>query len=91
MRPERTKILALLLFFLALSWLGFSRLLGNSSLGVDWGQMAVPFLSLLVQTLVYAALALVLSMFLPTRSLAATVSHLKHLLLVRDLRRLAGD
>jgi hypothetical protein len=24
-------------------------------------------------------------------SLAATVSHLKHLLLVRDLRRLAGD
>lgn len=57
-----------------LAWLGFSLMLGNSSLGVDMGQMAVPFLSLLVQTLAYAALALMLSMFLPARSLAAMVS-----------------
>jgi ABC-2 type transport system permease protein len=57
-----------------LAWLGFSLLLGGSSLGVDWSQMVVPFLSLLVQTLVYAGMALLLSMFLPARSLAAIVS-----------------
>jgi ABC-2 type transport system permease protein len=67
-------LLAACLAIMILAWLGFSLLLGGSSLGVDWGQMAVPFLSLLVQTLVYAALALLLSMFLPARSLAATVS-----------------
>jgi len=57
-----------------LGWLGFCFLLGRSSLGFDWGQMAVPFLSLLVQVLVYATLALLLSMLLPSRSLAAMVS-----------------
>ena len=67
-------LLAACLAIMLLAWLGFSLLLGGSSLGVDWGQMAVPILSLLVQTLVYASLALVLSMFLPARSLAATVS-----------------
>jgi ABC-2 type transport system permease protein len=67
-------LLAACLAIMLLAWLGFSLLLGGSSLGVEVGQMAVPFLSLLVQTLVYTALALVLSMFLPARSLAATVS-----------------
>ena len=67
-------LLAACLVIMLLAWLGFSLLLGGSSLGLDWGQMAVPFLSLLVQTLIYAALALLLSMFLPARSLAATVS-----------------
>ncbi|MBN2388883.1 MAG: ABC transporter permease subunit [Anaerolineales bacterium] len=67
-------LLAACLVIMLLAWLGFSLLLGGSSLGVDWGQMAVPFLSLLVQILVYAALALLLSMFLPARSLAATIS-----------------
>jgi ABC-2 type transport system permease protein len=36
--------------------------------------MAVPFLSLLVQILVYATLAFLLSMLLPSRSLAAMIS-----------------
>jgi len=67
-------LLAACLMIMFLAWLGFSLMLGGSSLGVNWGQMAVPFLSLLVQTLAYAALALVLSMFLPARSLAAMVS-----------------
>ncbi len=67
-------LLAACLAIMLIAWLGFSLLLGGSSLGVDWGQMIVPFLSLLVQTLVYATLALVLSMFLPARSLAALVS-----------------
>jgi ABC-2 type transport system permease protein len=56
---------------LVLGWLGFSILLGGSSLDVSWGQMALPFLPLLAQTLIYAALALLLSMVLPSRRLAA--------------------
>ena len=57
-----------------IGWLGFSVLLGGSGMGFSWGQMAVPFLSLLAQTLVYATLALVLSMLLPSRNLAAMVA-----------------
>jgi ABC-2 type transport system permease protein len=57
---------------LALGWLGFSVLLGGSSLDVSWGQMALPFLPLLAQTLIYGAIALLLSLLLPSRRLAAT-------------------
>ena len=57
-----------------LGWLGFSVLLGNSSLGFNWGQMAIPFLPLLVQILLYSTLALVLSLLLPSRNLAAMIS-----------------
>jgi ABC-2 type transport system permease protein len=57
-----------------LAWLGFSVLLGRSSMGFTWGQMAIPFLSLLVQTLVYATLGLLLSMLLPSRNLAAMLT-----------------
>jgi len=62
------------LAIMLLGWLGFCLMLGGSSMGFNWGQMAVPFLTLLVQTLIYIALALLLSMFLPSRSLAATVT-----------------
>lgn len=55
-------------------WLGFSVLLGGSSLEVTWGQMALPFLPLLTQTLIYGTLALLLSLLLPARRLAATGS-----------------
>jgi len=54
-----------------LGWLGFSILLGGSSLDVTWGQMALPFLPLLAQILIYGTLALLLSMLLPARRLAA--------------------
>ena len=57
-----------------LGWLGFCLLLRRSNLGIGWGQMALPFLSLLVQIWVYAALALLFSLILPARSLAAMVS-----------------
>jgi ABC-2 type transport system permease protein len=57
-----------------LGWLGFSLLLGRSSLGLTWDQMAVPFLSVLVQTLVFISFALLLSMFLPSRNLAAMIT-----------------
>jgi ABC-2 type transport system permease protein len=56
---------------LVLGWLGFCVLLGGSSLDVGWGKMALPFLPLLAQTLIYGAVALLLSMLLPSRRLAA--------------------
>ena len=59
---------------LILGWLGFSVLLGVSSLGISWGEMALPFLPLLAQTLIYGTLAVLFSMLLPARRLAATVA-----------------
>ncbi len=67
-------LLAAAVSIMLLGWLGFSAMLGGSSLGLDWGQMTVPFVTLLAQTLVYATLALLLSMLLPARSLAAVIS-----------------
>ena len=54
-----------------LAWLGFSLLLRSSSMGFTMGQMAVPFLPLLVQVLFFSMLALLLSLLLPSRNLAA--------------------
>ncbi len=59
-----------------LGWLGFSLMLGRSSLGFNWGQMLSPFLSLLAQTLVYLTLGLLLSMLLPSRGLSAMLTGL---------------
>jgi ABC-2 type transport system permease protein len=56
---------------LALGWLGFSILLSNSSLDVSWGEMALPFFPVLAQALIFGALALMFSMLLPARRLAA--------------------
>ncbi len=64
-------LVAASLGIMILGWLGFSILLGGSSLGVTWGQMALPFLPLLAQILIYGSLALLLSMLLPARRLAA--------------------
>jgi beta-exotoxin I transport system permease protein len=67
-------LLEAILSIIVLGWLGFSVMLGRSSLGVTWDQMAVPFLPLFVQMLVFSTFALVLSMLLPSRNLAAMVS-----------------
>jgi ABC-2 type transport system permease protein len=67
-------LLAATIAILFLSWLGFSLLLGGSTMDVTWGQMALPFLPVLAQVLVYASLALVLSMILPARRFAATAA-----------------
>jgi ABC-2 type transport system permease protein len=56
---------------IVLGWLGFAVLLGGSSLDVTWYEMALPFLPLLAQTLIYCTLALALSMLLPARRMAA--------------------
>lgn len=54
-----------------LGWLGFAVLLGTSTLEVSWGQMALPFVALLAQALIFGALALLLSMITPSRRIAA--------------------
>ncbi|MFN2182709.1 MAG: ABC transporter permease subunit [Anaerolineae bacterium] len=61
---------------LVLGWLGFSVLLGGSSLDVSWGEMALPFLPVLAQVLIYGTLALLCSMLLPARRLAAMAAGL---------------
>jgi ABC-2 type transport system permease protein len=60
----------------ALGWLGFAVLLGTSSLEVSWGQMALPFVDLLAQALIFGTLALLLSMLTPSRRLAAAIAGL---------------
>ena len=47
-----------------------------STLCFTWGEMLVPFISLLAQTLVYVALGLLLSMLLPSRGLSAMLTGL---------------
>lgn len=67
-------LIAASISIMLLAWLGFCVLLAGSSLGFNWGQMLVPFLPLLMQTLTYASLGLLLSMLLPSRSLAAMLT-----------------
>lgn len=61
---------------LLLGWFGFCVLLGGSSLGLTWGEMTLPFISLLAQALIYGTLGLLLSQFLPNRNFAALSSAL---------------
>jgi ABC-2 type transport system permease protein len=67
-------ILGATMSIMVLGWAGFSILLGGSSLGFNLAQMAVPFLPLLVQILLYVTLALMLSLLLPSRNLAAMIA-----------------
>ena len=69
-------VFAACLVIMLLGWLGFSLMLGRSTLGFTWGEMLVPFVSLLAQTLVYVALGLLLSMLLPSRGLSAMLTGL---------------
>jgi ABC-2 type transport system permease protein len=54
-----------------IGWLGFCILLGSSGLPFTWGEMLLPFVPVLAQGLVYGMLAVLLSMLLPSRSMAA--------------------
>jgi len=64
------------LAILAISWLGL--VLGTVAISIDlgWSQMALPFLSLLAMLLLFGALALLLSMLLPSRRMAAMTAGL---------------
>jgi ABC-2 type transport system permease protein len=59
------------LVILALSWLGFVVAMRWTTLSVGWGAIALPYLSLLALLLFFGSLALMLSMVLPSRRLAA--------------------
>ena len=77
--PSRTafffgRILALLaaaLMIIFIGWIGFSILLGGSALELSWLEMALPFIPLAAQALIYSMLGLLLSQVLPSRKLAA--------------------
>jgi len=79
-----SRVLGLLIGSLAillLGWLGMVLPLGSSGMDLTPGQLVLPFISLLVQVLFFAALSLLLSLLLPSRSLAAGIAGL---LLVLD-------
>ena len=66
--------IAATLGILTLCWLGFSIPLGDSSLDVNWGQMALPFQSVLAVVLAFGTLALLLSMLLSSRRKASATA-----------------
>ena len=62
---------------LLIGWLGLVLPMGSSKLlNIGWAEMALPFLSLLGVLLLFGALALALSMVLPSRRLAASIAGL---------------
>jgi ABC-2 type transport system permease protein len=60
---------------LAIAWAGLMLSMQWSSLGVDWWHMALPFISLLAILMVVAMLALLLSLVLPSRRVAAATAY----------------
>lgn len=64
------------LAILAISWLGLVMGTVWISPAPGWGEMALPFLSLLAMLLLFGTLALLLSMLLPSRRLAAMTAGL---------------
>ncbi len=61
---------------LAICWLGIVVPMNWSSMGIGWGRICLPLLSVLAELLLFGAMALFLSMVLPSRRLAATTAGL---------------
>lgn len=61
---------------LAIAWLGFGVSLTWSPMEIGWGELWRPQLSLLAQLLLFGTFALLLSMVLPSRRMAATTAGL---------------
>jgi len=61
---------------LAIAWLGLVVPMNWSSMGIGWGRIWLPLLSVLAELLLFGAMALFLSMVLPSRRLAATTAGL---------------
>ena len=59
------------LAILALAWLGLVLIMGQSSMNLSGGEVALPFVSLLAVLMFFGALALLLSMVMPSRRMAA--------------------
>ena len=62
---------------LAVCWLGLVVPMNWSSMDIGWGRMWLPLLSLLAELLVFGTLSLLLSMFLPSRRMAATTGGMR--------------
>lgn len=62
--------------FLLLAWLGFLVLLPNTQLGLNAGEMLLPFISLFANLVLFGSFALLLSLVLPSHRLAGTVTAL---------------
>lgn len=72
-----SRVLAFLITAIAictLGWLGMVLPLGASGMDVTPAQLVLPFIPLLAQVLLYGSLALLLSLVLPSRRLAASVT-----------------
>lgn len=63
-----------LLAILAIVWLGFVIPMSWTPLDIHWFDMILPFVSLMAQLLLFGMLALLLSMLLPSRRLAASTA-----------------
>jgi len=62
---------------LAILWLGFVVTMNwSTNMNIGWGTMWLPLISLLAELLLFGALALLLSMLLPSRRMAASVAGL---------------
>jgi ABC-2 type transport system permease protein len=61
---------------MALGYLGFALPLESSGLNLTWGQLALPFLAMTALILCFGAIALLLSMVLPSRRMAGSVAGL---------------
>lgn len=61
---------------LVIAWLGLVVASLSSSLNLSAGKLAIPYLSLLAELLLFGTLALVLSLLLPTRRMAAMAAGL---------------
>ena len=62
---------AAIIVVLVIAWLGLVVASLNSSLNLSAGKLAIPYLSLLAELLLFGTLALVLSLLVPTRRMAA--------------------
>ena len=62
---------------LAILWLGFVVTMNwSTNMNIGWGTMWLPLISLLAELLLFGSLALLLSMVLPSRRMAASVAGL---------------
>jgi ABC-2 type transport system permease protein len=70
-------IMTTLIAIIAIAWLGIALPSSASeTFNLDWGKLALPFLSLLAILFLFAALALFLSMILPSRRAASMIAGL---------------
>jgi ABC-2 type transport system permease protein len=61
---------------LLISWLGLVLPMGFTTMKLGWGEVALPFLSLLAVLMAFGAAALLFSMVLPARNIAAMAAGL---------------